>query len=67
LPSDGLLTDRERKLGLVHPNSMAARKWKRSTWLYAESARARRRGDVELAAAYKRQAARQSATSFHCG
>jgi hypothetical protein len=55
----------------VHPNSMAARKWKRTTWttsrLYAEAASAKRRGELERAQGLRQAAARAARTTLHCG
>jgi len=57
----------------VHPNSMAARKWGRTTWtsssttIFARAASARRAGDVARADALRRAGARRAATESYCG
>jgi hypothetical protein len=62
----------ERVEVAVHPNSMAARKWKRKSWsttaaIYAEASRAKKAGDQLRAQALRRAAGRAAATTVHCG
>ena len=55
----------------MHPNSMAARKWKRTSWRtsspYVRAAEARKSGEHERADAIVRGAMRAAATELHCG
>jgi hypothetical protein len=55
----------------VHPNSMAARKWNRTTWrsssnLYALAHEAHVNGDAQRAVALRRAAARAAITEISC-
>jgi hypothetical protein len=62
----------ERREIPVHPNSTAARKWRRTSWTtsspyFAAAFRAEKRGDSETASALRRAAGRRSASTLHCG
>ena len=56
----------------VHPNSMAARKWNRTTWrrssssFFALAREAELHGEHARAAALRRAGARAGSTTHHC-
>jgi hypothetical protein len=69
------MSERERASTItlpVHPNSTAARKWKRRSWsvnLWVEAAHAQRAGDGSRARALRRRAATLDSPerTFNCG